>query len=89
MLASDGVTDNLYNEDILACFKGQNKKFEMDVQEAASCIGNKAFKKSEDVKYESPFTISAREAGKSHEGGKSDDITVVVGQVKLGRMMMD
>ena len=33
--------------------------------------------------YDSPFAKHAREAGKSHPGGKKDDITIVVAQVKL------
>ena len=38
---------------------------------------------SYDKTYDSPFAKNAREAGRSHPGGKKDDITVVVSKVKL------
>lgn len=34
-------------------------------------------------KYDSPFSKRAREQGRQYQGGKSDDITVVVARVVL------
>jgi hypothetical protein len=36
-----------------------------------------------DKSYDSPFAKNARAAGRSHPGGKKDDITVVVSKVNL------
>jgi len=36
-----------------------------------------------DQKYDSPFAIRAREYRYNFRGGKSDDITIVVGKVNL------
>lgn len=49
----------------------------------ASCLATSAEKLSYDKGYDSPFAINAREAKRKHPGGKKDDITVVVSQVKL------
>lgn len=52
-----------------------------DVTAAAKCIGDMAYKKSKDRKFESPFAKGARMAGKRYEGGKEDDITVIVSHI--------
>ena len=41
-------------------------------------MGNEAYKRSKDKKYESPFSVGARLAGRYRLGGKEDDITVIV-----------
>jgi len=33
--------------------------------------------------YESPFEKRAREYGRRYQGGKSDDITIAIGQINL------
>ncbi len=33
--------------------------------------------------YDSPFSKNAREQGKNYPGGKKDDVTVIVAQVKI------
>jgi len=53
------------------------------MDDIAMCLATKAEKLSYDKSYDSPFAINARAANKNHPGGKKDDITVVVSQVKL------
>lgn len=55
-------------------------------EDAALCISSMAETLSYSQKHESPYTVSAMEHGKKREdnlGGKEDDITVIVAQVKL------
>ena len=49
-----------------------------DPTAAAKCIGDLAYGKSKDRKFESPFAKGAKLAGKRYAGGKEDDITVIV-----------
>ena len=42
---------------------------------------------SYDKEYDSPFAKHAREFNKSYPGGKKDDITVIVAQIKLNEIM--
>ncbi len=49
----------------------------------AEALAELAFKYSLDKAYMSPFAKRAIEAEKEHRGGISDDITVLVGQIKL------
>jgi len=53
----------------------------------ASCLATSAEKLSYDKDYDSPFAINAREANRKHPGGKKDDITVVVSQIKLDQQL--
>ena len=67
VMASDGLFDNLFDEDILTCLylsirpvMGYTDKFELlSPETAAKCIANKAYKKSKDKNYWSPFSIRA------------------------------
>eukprot|EP00347_Sterkiella_histriomuscorum_P014902 403359078 len=57
-------------------------------QEASNCLANTAEKLSYDKTYDSPFSVGARAAGRSHRiGGKDDDITVIVAQIKIPNMI--
>ena len=47
------------------------------------CLARKAESLSFDKTYDSPFAVNARKAGRNHPGGKKDDITVIVAQIKL------
>lgn len=79
VVATDGVFDNLYNQDVLDLM---NSKQYSDLQMFTNDISELAFKKSLDTNYDSPFSIGARSHGYDAKGGKSDDITVVVGKIK-------
>jgi len=55
-------------------------------EDAALCISSMAEVFGYSAKHESPYTVDAIEHGKKGEdflGGKEDDITVIVAQVKL------
>lgn len=94
VLGTDGIFDNLYDQDVLKCLKPEvtyanpihpRDHFNLlDPQGAANCLASIAEKLSYDKTYDSPFAVNARAAGRSHRiGGKDDDITVIVAQVKL------
>mmetsp|Transcript_26180 Transcript_26180/g.51401 ORF Transcript_26180/g.51401 Transcript_26180/m.51401 type:complete len:378 (+) Transcript_26180:572-1705(+) len=96
LLATDGVWDNLYEEDCCAVLRQAQS-----VQEAAENVARMAFEMSLDPKRKSPFAEKERASstggrqlaasssstpGSSHmgggTGGKPDDIAVVVAKVR-------
>ena len=89
VMGTDGLFDNLFDEDIETCLKpsiepvkGTTDKFKMlDPEATAKCIGDKAYKMSKDRRYNSPFAVGALKSGKRYIGGKEDDITVIVAQI--------
>lgn len=56
-----------------------------DPNAAAVCLANKAEEMSLHETYLSPFAKGAKESGKKYQGGKPDDITVIVAQIELGK----
>ncbi|CDW91186.1 serine threonine family 2c [Stylonychia lemnae] len=84
VVGSDGLFDNLYNNDIQSCIQTQiiGQNYEVDPTAVAECIAAKAEQVSFSETHFSPFAKHAKEAGKEYQGGKMDDITVVVGQFK-------
>ena len=85
-MGSDGLFDNLYDEDIKQCLSSNmlewNQNFRLkSVDDTATCIGDKAYKLSKTRAYDSPFAKGAREAGQMYYGGKKDDITVIVSHI--------
>jgi protein phosphatase PTC7 len=78
IVATDGIFDNLFNSRILKIVEEHKGE---SVREIADSLANTAFKLSINEKYKSPFAVGARKAGFYYLGGKSDDITVVVGKV--------
>ena len=84
-MASDGMFDNLYDEDVHECITKVrdpiNQQF--DVLAASDCLARKALWFGDREDYLSPFAKGAREAGKRYPAiGKSDDIVVVVAQIE-------
>lgn len=82
-MGTDGLFDNVFDEDLKPCLhkeiKNTNGRIWLaDPTAAATCIGELAYQKSKDKRYESPFSIGAKKAGKWYMGGKEDDITVIV-----------
>eukprot|EP00835_Amoeboradix_gromovi_P002867 NODE_172_length_15988_cov_0.603940.p7 type:complete len:261 gc:universal NODE_172_length_15988_cov_0.603940:10911-11693(+) len=75
---SDGLTDNLWEEDIFAIINKHKK----DYKNCAVALVDEAMSKSTDPMYdESPFQLKASNEGLYHIGGKLDDTTVIVGEV--------
>eukprot|EP00961_Rhodomonas_salina_P219188 2963225-Rhodomonas_salina.1 len=56
----------------------------VNVEKLATKLGETAAKHGADLNYRSPFAVQARMKGIAGytEGGKQDDVTVVVGQVR-------
>ncbi|KAI8325442.1 protein serine/threonine phosphatase 2C [Martensiomyces pterosporus] len=81
IVGSDGVFDNLFDEDILeeARPKLSLPQFHVDPEAISLAIAKRAKLVSEDTRYaESPFQMRAIQEGLYYQGGKRDDITVVV-----------
>ena len=88
VMGSDGVFDNLFDEQIMKeCIKPQLKDGQLGKPgDAALCVSSLAEALSYMDTHESPWTVEAVKAGKSRSkelGGKEDDITVIVAQIKL------
>jgi len=83
VIATDGVLDNLFNEDILQCIRKSRSTTtdSLDNLAASTCIAKTAEMLSFNKSYDSPFAVNAREANRNHPGGKPDDITVIVAEV--------
>ena len=79
ILGSDGLFDNVFDDELI----GQLKEvgYNNSERSIAESLASLAFKLSLDKKRSSPFAKQAVENGLWFEGGKSDDITVVVGRV--------
>ncbi|KAJ3117525.1 hypothetical protein HDU96_006454 [Phlyctochytrium bullatum] len=83
ILGSDGIFDNVFDEEILDIVKhtvkGRNPAF-ADPQTIADALLVKARDVAEDTKtLSSPFQTRAIQEGLYYQGGKMDDITIVTG----------
>ena len=88
-MATDGVTDNLFDDQIIEqCIKPQLSP-ERDLprpEDAALCISMLAESVSYSKTLATPKTLHAVTNDRDHAdelGGKPDDITVIVAQIKL------
>jgi len=79
ILGTDGLFDNLFKEEIL---KIQQKHATSDPKTLAQAVAESARTASVSKTKQSPFAVGAGKAGLRFQGGKEDDITVVVGVVK-------
>ncbi|KFK28352.1 putative protein phosphatase 2c 55-like [Arabis alpina] len=77
---SDGVYDNLYNEDITGVVVS-SVRAGLDPKATAKKIADLARERALDRQRQSPFATAAHEAGFRYYGGKLDDITAVVSYV--------
>jgi protein phosphatase PTC7 len=75
VLATDGVFDNISEPELLETLTGYSNR---PAQQVAEILAAQAWRNSHDPKIESPFSKEAKRHGKEHNGGKSDDITVIV-----------
>jgi protein phosphatase PTC7 len=83
ILGTDGLFDNMRAADITNLINDHLKSNRLDEQGLATVIAEKTYRLSLDPKYQSPFGVEASKSGLLYKGGKSDDITVVVGRVQL------
>uniref|UniRef100_A0A1J3K310 Protein phosphatase n=1 Tax=Noccaea caerulescens TaxID=107243 RepID=A0A1J3K310_NOCCA len=77
---TDGVYDNLYNEEITRVVVS-SVRAGLDPKATAKKIADLARARALDRKRQSPFSTAAQEAGFRYYGGKLDDITAVVSYV--------
>lgn len=81
VLGTDGLFDNLYDDKIIQEVESLLTQSPFPASKIAQNIAYAAYEKSLDPKWLSPFSQNARKAGYRSNGGKSDDITVVVAQI--------
>ncbi|KAI9008464.1 phosphatase 2C-like domain-containing protein [Phycomyces nitens] len=87
ILGSDGLFDNLYDEEILEEIL---KTLHADPQAISDALAMRAKQVSEDLDNPtSPFQVRAMHEGLYYQGGKADDITVLVAVVNLSSQSMD
>ena len=64
-MASDGVFDNLYDPDVIACVTPYMKStLFVDPQGSSDCIKDKAYRLGNTKGFVSPFAVGARAAGR-------------------------
>ncbi|XP_023329847.1 protein phosphatase PTC7 homolog [Eurytemora carolleeae] len=84
LMATDGIFDNVPDSLLIEEMnKVQNCKDRFRIQQCANSIALMARKLSRDPKFLSPFCVNALAAGIVAEGGKPDDITVLLATVSL------
>ncbi|CAN0870785.1 Probable protein phosphatase 2C 80 [Linum grandiflorum] len=76
---TDGLFDNLHSWEIERIVEEGG---DLGAEDLALAIGLAAFENSMDVTYDSPFARECQKHGKAFQGGKRDDITVVVGRIQ-------
>ncbi|KAM3239875.1 hypothetical protein ACQJBY_053519 [Aegilops geniculata] len=77
---TDGLFDNLYNNDITAVVVHATRAG-LEPQVTAQKIAALARQRAQDKNRPTPFSTAAQDAGYRYYGGKLDDITVVVSYV--------
>ncbi|KAI9226249.1 MAG: phosphatase 2C-like domain-containing protein, partial [Piptocephalis tieghemiana] len=82
ILGSDGIFDNLFDEDILETVTACAEKVIIDARKVSQVLAQRAKDVSEDARCgASPFQSRAIAEGLYYSGGKVDDISVVVAVV--------
>eukprot|EP00298_Acanthocystis_sp_HF-20_P013276 c20278_g1_i2.p1 GENE.c20278_g1_i2~~c20278_g1_i2.p1 ORF type:complete len:452 (+),score=213.21 c20278_g1_i2:53-1408(+) len=82
VIGTDGLFDNLSDGDIVKCLQKFATQKGVSLQSAAQNIAFTAFAKSMDPKAVTPYSIAATEEfNMVFEGGKQDDITVIVAEI--------
>ncbi|KAJ8449805.1 hypothetical protein Cgig2_001461 [Carnegiea gigantea] len=77
---TDGLFDNMFNHELEEIVKDQEEC--STPEDIAWYIAENALYDSLDKDSETPFSTASKKAGKTHQGGKIDDITAVVALVQ-------
>jgi len=85
IIGSDGLFDNLFDSEIVDIV---NEELLNGPQEIADQLTMRAYEASAQKTEATPFAVNARKNGFNYEGGKMDDITVLVCEVKRERMRL-
>lgn len=80
IMGTDGLFDNLFRKDIERIVN-QTLQRENGIEDLAEALSSEANLKSLDESFNSPFSMEAKKQGLDFQGGKEDDITVVVAEV--------
>jgi protein phosphatase PTC7 len=85
VIGSDGLWDNLFDVKVIELIRPFIRDTDViaDPELVAEVIALEAEKYSNQAKYISPFARHARENFYEYNGGKPDDITVIVAQINL------
>ncbi|KGN55061.1 probable protein phosphatase 2C 55 [Cucumis sativus] len=78
VVGTDGLLDNVFEREIVELLAAEVAETAVDL---ATMVAELAWYNSLDSVKDGPFAVEARKAGRSHCGGKIDDITVVVAKV--------
>ena len=81
--ASDGLWDNLWNNEVVALV-GEAKARSKGPKALASVLAKQAQRRGLDQQAWSPFMHGALQKGFAYMGGKIDDVTIVVAYVRDG-----
>lgn len=82
VLATDGLWDNLFEEDILSIIRDHRLLPGGAEQRIAETLAVQARRLGERDDYESPFCVEGARHGLFRRGGKLDDVTVIVASVE-------
>lgn len=81
VMATDGLWDNLSESALLLKISNIKNYTLQDLEKAAKSISTTAVELSKDPMYISPFSLNAKKNGYEYQGGKPDDITVLLARV--------
>jgi serine/threonine protein phosphatase PrpC len=89
VMGSDGLFDNLFEEDILEEIISCQRQNGLNPQIISDTLAWKAKNASKDLNNFSPFQSRAMQEGLYYQGGKRDDISVLVAVVSDNRLDKD
>lgn len=82
-MASDGLFDNLFNEDLLRIINNVYSSKNVDINTMLELILEEAYSKGLDTTYLSPFSKNAIENNIPFMGGKNDDTTIILAEIVI------
>jgi protein phosphatase PTC7 len=77
VLGTDGLFDNLFDEEIISILQ----QYE-NLDEISKELLKRTFEKSQQLKVYTPFAMNAYKHGMFFQGGKEDDITIIIGRIE-------
>jgi len=80
VIATDGLFDNIFTDRIIQLTEGN---LQLSSQDLAQSLAEEAHRVGADPDAYSPFQEGARKAGQTWQGGKLDDVTVIVARIKI------
>ncbi len=81
IMYSDGVRENLFRDDLRDLVKKASLTDFDSISLIAQLIAEKALEISKKRNIKTPFSLQARKKGFEYQGGREDDITVIVARV--------